>query len=107
MFFSFAMGNIVLFSWRKILPEKGLIKSNKKGLLILITAGFGGIASSWFLWNAFTIADVTTALPLSRTAPIWVVVFSKIFLGKIEIISSKIWLGTILVVLGGISIVMS
>ena len=107
MFFSFAMGNIVLFSWRKVLPEKGMIKSNKKGLLILITAGFGGIASSWFLWNAFSIADVTTALPLSRTAPIWVVVFSKIFLGKIEIINSKIWIGTFLVVLGGIAVVMS
>lgn len=107
MFFSFAMGNIVLFSWRKVLPEKGLIKSNKKGLIILIIAGFGGIASSWFLWNAFAIADVTVALPLSRTAPIWVVVFSRIFLGKIEIINAKIWGGTILVVLGGISIILS
>lgn len=101
------MGNIVLFSWRKVLPEKGLIKSNKKGLIILIIAGFGGIASSWFLWNAFAIADVTVALPLSRTAPIWVVVFSRIFLGKIEIINAKIWGGTILVVLGGISIILS
>ena len=107
MFFSFAMGNIVLLSWKKVLPEKGLIKSNKKGLLILIIAGFGGITSSWFLWNAFSIADISTTLPLSRTAPIWVVIFSRIFLGKTEIINAKIWGGTVLVVLGGIAIVVS
>ena len=56
------------------------------------------------LWTAFTMASVSTALPLSRIAPIWVLILSYFFLGKLETINRKTVLATVCVVTGGVLI---
>ena len=48
-----------------------------------------------------TFSDVTVVLPLSRTAPIWVVLLSLIFMGDMERVNARLFGAAGLVVLGG------
>ena len=101
---SFATANCLLLLTKPILPGQNDIRGKKRGLLWVGGAGVIGICSSFMLWTAFTMASVSTALPLSRIAPIWVLILSYFFLGKLETINRKTVLATICVVSGGVLI---
>ena len=101
---SFATANCLLLLTKPILPGQNDIRGKKRGLLWVGGAGAIGICSSFMLWTAFTMASVSTALPLSRIAPIWVLILSYFFLGKLETINRKTVLATICVVAGGVLI---
>lgn len=101
---SFATANCILLLTKPILPGQNEIRGKKRGLLWVGGAGLIGICSSFMLWTAFTMASVSTALPLSRIAPIWVLILSYFFLGKLETINRKTVLATICVVAGGVLI---
>ena len=53
------------------------------------------------LWYTLTFSDVTVVLPLSRTAPIWVVLLSLVFMGDMERVNARLFGAAGLVVLGG------
>ena len=101
---SFSVANCLLFLARPLLPGKGVIHGDRRGLIWIGAAGLTGIGSSFFLWTAFTMASVSTALPLSRIAPVWVMILSYLFLGKLEQISRRTVIATLLVVAGGVLI---
>ncbi len=101
---SFATANCLLLVSRPILPGQTDIRGEKRGLIWVGGAGIIGISSSYMLWTAFTMASVSTALPLSRIAPIWVLILSYFFLGKLETINRKTVLATFCVVAGGVLI---
>ncbi len=101
---SFATANCLLLLTKPILPGQNDIRGKKIGLLWVGGAGAIGICSSFMLWTAFTMASVSTALPLSRIAPIWVLILSYFFLGKLETINRKTVLATICIVAGGVLI---
>ena len=101
---SFATANCLLLLTKPILPGQNDIRGKKRGLLWVGGAGAIGICSSFMLWTAFTMASVSTALPLSRIAPIWVLILSYFFLGKLETINRKTVLATICIVAGGVLI---
>ena len=101
---SFATANCILLLTKPILPGQNEIRGKKRGLIWVGGAGLIGVCSSYMLWTAFTMASVSTALPLSRIAPIWVLILSYIFLGKLETISRKTVLATTCVVAGGVLI---
>ena len=101
---SFATANCILLLTKPILPGQNEIRGKKRGLLWVGGAGLIGICSSFMLWTAFTMASVSTALPLSRIAPIWVLILSYFFLGKLETINRKTVLATVCVVTGGVLI---
>ncbi len=101
---SFATANCILLVTKPILPGQSDIRGDRRGLIWVGGAGAIGICSSFMLWTAFTMASVSTALPLSRIAPIWVLILSYFFLGKLETINSKTVLATICVVAGGVLI---
>ena len=101
---SFATANCILLLTKPILPGQREIKGDKRGFIWVGGAGLIGICSSYMLWTAFTITSVSTALPLSRIAPIWVLILSYFFLGKLETINRKTVLATICVVAGGVLI---
>ncbi len=101
---SFATANCLLLLTKPILPGQSDIRGKKRGLIWVGGAGAIGICSSFMLWTAFTMASVSTALPLSRIAPIWVLILSYFFLGKLETINRKTVLATICIVAGGVLI---
>lgn len=101
---SFATANGLLLLTKPILPGQSDIRGKKRGLIWVGGAGAIGICSSFMLWTAFTMASVSTALPLSRIAPIWVLILSYFFLGKLETINRKTVLATVCVVAGGVLI---
>jgi len=101
---SFATANCILLLTKPILPGQNDIRGKRRGFMWVGGAGAIGICSSYMLWTAFTMASVSTALPLSRIAPIWVLILSYFFLGKLETINRKTVLATICVVAGGVLI---
>lgn len=101
---SFATANCILLLTKPILPGQNDIRGKKRGFMWVGGAGLIGICSSFMLWTAFTMASVSTALPLSRIAPIWVLILSYFFLGKLETINRKTVLATVCVVTGGVLI---
>ena len=101
---SFATANGILLLAKPILPGQREMSGDRRGLLWVGGAGLIGICSSYMLWTAFTLASVSTALPLSRIAPIWVLILSYFFLGKLETINRKTVMATICVVAGGVLI---
>ena len=50
------------------------------------------------------VGNVSTTMPLSRTAPFLILILSYLFLGKIETISRRTIMGTVFVVIGGVLI---
>ncbi|MDP7168375.1 MAG: EamA family transporter, partial [Nitrospinota bacterium] len=67
-------------------------------------AGLFSTASSFLLWTAVMVGDISTTMPLSRTAPILILVLSYFFLGKMEPITRRMVFGTIIIVIGGVLI---
>ncbi len=101
---SFATANVLLLLTKPFLPGQRDISGDRRGLIWVGVAGLIGVSSSYMLWTALTLASVSTALPLSRIAPIWVLILSYFFLGKLEKINRKTVSATICVVAGGVLI---
>ncbi len=101
---SFTTANCLLLAAKPILPGQKDICGDRAGLIWVGGAGLIGVCSSYMLWTAFTLSSVSTVLPLSRIAPIWVLILSYFFLGKLETINYKTVLATICVVIGGVLI---
>ena len=101
---SFTVGNIVLLAGRRLIPGRGRISADARAWPWLALAGAAGVASSLLLWTAFTLASVSTALPLSRIAPVWVLLISYLFMGRLERITRRDAAATLLVVAGGVLI---
>ncbi|MED5580195.1 MAG: DMT family transporter [Nitrospinota bacterium] len=99
----FLVGNIFLLFSSPILKQKIYVKS-RGDVNWLFLSGFFNFCSSCLLINAIMISPVSTAIPLSRTAPIWLLIFSYIFLRKLEKITKQIIMATILIVLGSVFI---
>ena len=104
MAIAFLTANCLLLTAKPFVPIMGKISAERKDVLLICAAGLLGIASSLSLWTAIMISTVSTTLPLSRTAPILVLLLSYIFLGKQEPITRRMVIGTLFVVLGGVLI---
>tara|TARA_B100000686_G_scaffold74155_1_gene80111 strand:- start:6334 stop:7224 length:891 start_codon:yes stop_codon:yes gene_type:complete len=65
--------------------------------LAAITTGL----SSLTFWTSLTLGDVSVLMPLSRLAPLWILLWSYLFLKHLEKITFRIVIGALLVVSGG------
>ncbi len=77
---------------------------NRKGVGFLLLAGISaslGVVSSYF---ALSLAPVVTVSPLQSTSPFFVMLVSYLFLRRLERITPRLILGSILVVFGAILI---
>ena len=99
----FLVGNIFLLCSSPILKQNISVKSRTDVGWIFLS-GVLNFCSSSLLINAIMISPVSIAIPLSRTAPIWLLIFSYLFLRKLEKITKQTVMATILIVLGGIFI---
>ena len=101
---AFFTANIVLILFRPFAPIMGTFCLDLRGLRLLAISGIFNTLSSLSLWTAILIGRVSTTIPLSRTAPILVLFFSFLFLGKQEIITRRLVIGAVSVVVGGVLI---
>ncbi len=80
------------------------LAQNRKAVGFLLLAGLTaslGIVSSFF---ALSLAPVVTVSPLQSTSPFFVMLLSYLFLRRLERITPRLILGSILVVFGAILI---
>jgi DME family drug/metabolite transporter len=78
--------------------------NNRKGLGFMLLAGLSstcGITASFF---AYSLAPVVVVSPLQSTNPLFALLFSFIFLGRIEKITLRLIIGCVFVVAGVILI---
>lgn len=101
---AFFMANVVLIAFKSLIPIMGTYEIDRKAFLMLSIAGILNLLASVCLWTAILISSVSTTIPLSRTSPIMVVMFSYLFLGKQEIITRRVFIGAVFVVIGGVLI---
>tara|TARA_A100001037_G_scaffold238275_1_gene217662 strand:- start:23308 stop:24177 length:870 start_codon:yes stop_codon:yes gene_type:complete len=99
----FLVGNIFLLLCSPILKQNVSVR-NRPDIGWILLSGIFNFCSSSLLINAIMISPVSIAIPLSRTAPIWLLIFSYLFLWKLEKITKQIVMATVLIVLGGIFI---
>lgn len=100
----FMAGNLALLAGRPILPRWDENKTSRRDVFWIFAAGGMNIFTAFLLTTSFALAPISTTLPLSRTAPIWVLLISYLFLGKLERITSRTVVASVLVVMGGVLI---
>ncbi len=100
----FTAGNLVLLAGKPFLPRWDGAPPLRRDVFWLITAGGLNIITAFLLTTAFALAPISTTLPLSRTAPIWVLLVSYLFLGKLERITWRTVVAAAMVVMGGVLI---
>ena len=101
---SFGLGNVLLLLVKPILPKGNAIYAPFKSLVCFVIGGIFNTAAAFSFMYALTFGDVTLILPMSRFTPLWVVLFSSIFLRKIEDINFMVVFAAITVVCGGLLI---
>ncbi len=101
---AFLVANVFLFVCRPLIPGRGEVTVNRAGFFWILAAGLFSTGSSFLLWTAIMVGDISTTMPLSRTAPVLILILSYFFLGKLEPITRRMVFGTSMVVIGGVLI---
>jgi len=99
---AFFTADVVLILFKPLMPAIGSYRLDRKGFKMLTLSGIFNVLCSLSLWTAILISKVSTTIPLSRTAPILVLLFSYLFLGKQEMITRRLVVSAFLVVAGGV-----
>ncbi len=99
--FAFLAAFFFLLTAKPFLGKGGRVYADRHGILWLLIGSVFSATSTGILWFALTFSDVTVVLPLSRTAPIWVVLLSLVFMRDMERVNSRLFGAAGLVVLGG------
>lgn len=100
----FAAAGVFLILSRRYLPGGGIIAADGWAWRWFTLAAFFNMVASILLWVALAIGNVSTVIPLSRLVPLWVVLWTFLFLRDVEQINVKVVTAAALVVLGGILI---
>jgi len=83
---------------------KQAIISQRKGLIYLLLSGVASAGGIISIFYALDIAPVVVITPVQSTNPLFALFFSYLFLGKLEKITPKLIVGSILVV-GGVILI--
>lgn len=101
---AFSGGTLLLLATRPLLPGGGELKTDARAVRWFLFAALTTTAAAAMFWTAMSVAPVSTVLPLSRLVPLWVVLWTYLFLGSLERITSRILLAALMVVAGGVLI---
>ena len=101
---AFTAGTVLLAVTRPLLPDGGKLEADRRAVYLFLGAGITTTLAAIMFWTAMSIAPVSTVLPLSRLVPLWVVLWTYLFLGGLERITSRIVLAAGMVVAGGVLI---
>ena len=99
--FAFLAGFLFLLCAKPFLGASGRLRADMRGVRWILLGSLFSATATGLLWYTLTFSDVTVVLPLSRTAPIWVVLLSLVFMGDLERVNARIFGAAGLVVLGG------
>ena len=80
------------------------MKADARAIRWFLFAALTTTAAAVMFWTAMSIAPVSTVLPLSRLVPLWVVLWTYLFLGSLERITSRVFMAALMVVGGGVLI---
>lgn len=101
---AFSAGTLLLLITRPLLPGGGALRADGRAIRWFLGAGLTTTAAAIMFWTAMSVAPVSTVLPLSRLVPLWVVLWTYLFLGGLERITLRILLAAMMVVAGGVLI---
>ncbi|MEK6710893.1 MAG: DMT family transporter [Nitrospinota bacterium] len=101
---AFSTGNLVILAFKGAMPGQVKLAVGRQARPWLLAGGALSCLSSIFLWNALLLGSVSTTLPLSRMVPLWVLLISYFFMGRIERITRRDVGATLLVAAGGVLI---
>lgn len=101
---AFTAGTLLLAVTRPLLPGGGKLEADRRAVYLFLGAGVTTTLAAIMFWTAMSIAPVSTVLPLSRLVPLWVVLWTYLFLGGLERITSRIVFAAGMVVAGGVLI---
>ncbi|MCY4382077.1 MAG: EamA family transporter [Nitrospinae bacterium] len=101
---AFGSGLLLMLAARRMTPGGGVIRGNAQTVKALLVGLPFNIIAAFLMWTAFVAGMVSSVLPLSRMTPLWVILFSFLFLGKIERVAARTVLAACLVVSGGVMI---
>ena len=79
-------------------------RNNRKGVLFLLLSGAASAGGIICMFFALGMGKVVVVTPLQSTNPLFALLFSWLFLGRLEKITPKLIIGSILVVSGVILI---
>jgi drug/metabolite transporter (DMT)-like permease len=83
---------------------RGTAVNNRRGLVFLVLSGAAAACGILCMFFALNMAPVVVVTPLQSTNPMFALLFSYLFLGRLEKITPKLVAGSILVVTGVILI---
>ncbi|MFQ5896099.1 MAG: EamA family transporter [Nitrospinota bacterium] len=101
MLITFGTGTVMVSLFSPFFRPEDRFRASRKSLLLYMTGGLVNSAGSYALWSAIHLGEVSVAIPLSRTSPLFVLLFSQLFLGRLERVSALLAAGAALIVLGG------
>jgi len=99
---AFAAGTVTILAGRPLLGVSGRLSLDRRALGWFLAAAAFNIVASVCIWSAFLLGEISRVLPLSRLTPVWVVVWSYLFLGTLERVTWRVVLAAALVVGGGV-----
>ncbi len=101
---AFSAGTLLLLATRPLLPDGGKLRADARAVRWFVFAGTTTTAAAVMFWTAMSVAPVSTVLPLSRLVPLWVVLWTYLFLGGLERVTWRIVFAASMVVAGGVLI---
>ncbi|MBI2131308.1 MAG: DMT family transporter [Candidatus Tectomicrobia bacterium] len=101
---AFATGGVSLLLARPLLPDGGAIRADREALGWFAAATLANTVASVTMWTAILGGNVSVVVPLSRVVPLWVMLWSWLFLGQLERITRRAVLAAVMVVAGGVLI---
>jgi uncharacterized membrane protein len=106
MGFGVAFGSslFLILATRPLTPGGGEIRADRKAIWFFFLAAPTNIIAAFSMWTALSRGMVSSVLPLSRMTPLWVLLFSYLFLGRYERIRFKTVIAALFVVAGGVLI---
>ncbi len=99
--FAYLAACVFLLCAKPFLGQGGRIHADVRAVFWLVVGACFSATATGLLWYALSFSEVTVVLPLSRTAPMWVVALSFVFLGDVERVNTRLFAAAGLVVLGG------
>lgn len=98
-----AFGSAVVFlcAARFGLGLGGELRVDSRSLRWFALAGLSTTLAAASFWTALTMGDVSIMMPLSRLGPLWVVLWTYLFLGHLERVTPRIFIAAFLIVSGG------
>lgn len=100
----FGILTMIIFSAPHIAKD---IKAPRRTYLNLAAAGGFAVMGIVFLYTALTMAPVAVVSPVSSLSPMFSLLFSHLFLQRLERVTLKVVAGTTLVILGVVLITLS